>query len=63
MAINPKQFVSISKFHRNNLNVLLEQYIDLPEAPGILRAMLYLQESINRASELIPAEDNGETTE
>lgn len=49
MAITPKQFIYITDFHQQNLNVLLEAHIDLPEAPGILAAMLYLQESKNRA--------------
>lgn len=49
MAITPKQFIYITDFHQQNLNELLERYIDLPEAPGILAAMLYLQESKNRA--------------
>jgi len=49
MAISPKQFVATTEFHQKNLNALLEQYIDLPEAPGILAAMLYLQRSIQAA--------------
>jgi hypothetical protein len=49
MAISPKQFVATTEFHQKNLNVLLEEYIDLPEAPGILAAMLYLQRTINAA--------------
>lgn len=49
MAISPKQFVATTEFHQKNLNTLLEQYIDLPEAPGILAAMLYLQRTIQQA--------------
>jgi len=49
MAISPKQFVATTEFHQRNLNALLEQYIDLPEAPGILAAMIYLQRSIQKA--------------
>lgn len=49
MAISPRQFVATTEFHQRNLNALLEQYIDLPEAPGILAAMLYLQRSIQAA--------------
>lgn len=49
MAITPKQFVYVTRFHKHNLNELLGKHIDLPEAPGILAAMLYLQESENRA--------------
>lgn len=49
MAVNPKQFIYVTRFHKQNLNALLEQYIELPEAPGILAAMLYLQESENLA--------------
>lgn len=49
MAISPRQFVATTEFHQRNLNALLEQYIDLPEAPGILAAMLYLQRSIQKA--------------
>lgn len=49
MAISPKQFVATTEFHQKNLNALLEQYIDLPEAPGILAAMLYLQRTIQAA--------------
>lgn len=49
MAISPKQFVATTEFHQKNLSAILEQYIDLPEAPGILAAMLYLQRSIQKA--------------
>ena len=49
MAVNPKQFIYVTRFHKHNLNVLLETYAELPEGPGILAAMLYLQESENRA--------------
>lgn len=49
MSVKPSQFISVTRFHKENLNILLEQYIDLPEAPGILAAMLYLQEYENRA--------------
>lgn len=49
MVISPKQFVATTEFHQRNLNALLEQYIDLPEAPGILASMLYLQRSIQAA--------------
>lgn len=51
MPISPKQFVSTSEFHKNNLQAMLEQHIDLPEAPGLLVAMLYLQKSINAAND------------
>lgn len=54
MAVNAAQFISISEFHKNNLNHLLEQNIDLPEAAGILASMVYLQHSINKASTLLP---------
>lgn len=49
MAVNPSQFIYVTRFHKANLNVLLETYAELPEGPGILAAMLYLQESENRA--------------
>lgn len=57
MAVNAAQFISITRFHQQNLNQLLEQYIDLPEAPGILAAMIYLQQSINKASPLLPEKE------
>ena len=60
MAVNAAQFINITEFHKQNLNKLLEQNIDLPEAPGILAAMIYLQQSINKAYPLLPEkEDNG----
>lgn len=49
MAISPKQFVETSLFHQRNLNQLLLQYADLPEGPGLLVAMMYIQKSINAA--------------
>ena len=49
MPINSKQFIAISEFHQKNLNVLLAQYANLPEGPGLLLAMMYIQQSINRA--------------
>lgn len=60
MAISPKQFVATTEFHQKNLNALLEQYIDLPEAPGILAAMLYLQRTIQAAKTAAsePEKDN-----
>lgn len=63
MAINAAQFVRISEFHKHNLNILLEQNIDLPEAPGILAAMVYLQHSINKASTLLPSTKEDESGE
>lgn len=62
MAINAKQFIYVTRHHIQQLNVLLEQNIDLPEAPGILASMLYLQQSINQATPLLPQkEDDGPT--
>lgn len=58
MAVNAAQFVSITEFHKHNLNILLEQNIDLPEASGILAAMVYLQHSINKASTLLPKKED-----
>jgi hypothetical protein len=61
MAISPKQFIATSEFHQKNLQHLLEQYIELPEAPGILAAMLYIQQSIN-AARLAAEEDKKNAT-
>lgn len=54
MAVNAAQFIHTTKFHQQNLDKLLKQNIDLPEAPGILACMIYLQQSINAASDLLP---------
>lgn len=51
MPISPKQFVHTTRFHKDNLQALFEQYIDLPEAPGLLVALMYLQKSINAATD------------
>jgi hypothetical protein len=59
MAISPRQFIKTSEFHQRNLQLLLEQYIDLPEAPGILASMLYIQQSINAAR--LAAEEDEKT--
>lgn len=61
MAISPRQFISTSEFHQKNLQQLLEQYINLPEAPGILVAMLYIQRSIDAARKA--AEEDAKTKE
>lgn len=52
-AISPSQFIATTEFHQRQLNALLIQYVDLPEAPGILACMLHLQRSIDKARELI----------
>jgi len=57
MAISPKQFVATTEFHQHNLNAMLETYIDLPEAPGILAVMLYLQRSIELAKTVDSVEE------
>lgn len=49
MPINARQFIAISEHHQGNLNKLLAQYAELPEGPGILLAMMYIQQSINKA--------------
>lgn len=49
MAISPKQFVATTEFHKDNLTAMLERYIDLPEAPGILAVLIYLHQSIQAA--------------
>lgn len=63
MAISPKQFLATTEFHQKNLQQLLEQYINLPEAPGILVSMMYLQRSMNAARDAAAedAKNNKET--
>lgn len=54
MAVNAAQFVSITRHHIQQLNIMLEKNIDNPEAAGILASMIYLQQSINLVSPLLP---------
>lgn len=49
MAISPNQFLHTTQFHKDNLEAIFKQHIDLPEAPGLLVALIYLQKSINAA--------------
>lgn len=52
MHFDPQQFTATTNFHKDNLQKMLEQHIDLPEAAGILVAMIYLQKSLNAAHDM-----------